>query len=50
MENQVSDEIKAERKERLMELQSQISLEINQSLIGQKIPLRTEEKTKGHQS
>ena len=38
MDNQIPEKIKAERKEKLMELQSKISLEINQSLIGKKIP------------
>ena len=38
MDNQIPEKIKAERKEKLMELQSKISLEINKSLIGEKIP------------
>lgn len=40
----ISAEVKQERYERLMELQQQISLEINQSFVGQTLPILVEGK------
>ncbi|MFO3796779.1 MAG: radical SAM protein, partial [Anaerolineales bacterium] len=40
-------EVKQERYERLMELQQQISLEINQSFVGQTLPILVEGKERG---
>lgn len=38
LENQVEPEIATKRKEKIMQLQQEISLEINQNLIGKKLP------------
>lgn len=45
MKPQIADEVKAERKNAIMELQQQISSEINQSQVGKKLPTLIESLT-----